>query len=394
MTLLLDDRRAGDPQRRFRLVPIGTYTRTLILAQAGHIGTVLTALLIITLTLDLAPRAERVVAEAGPVGPLGITAHLLWYLALRACDTITLVLPLACFLGLWWSEITFTQSRERIAIWNGGRSPLQSIVPLLIVGSALGALQVTSLAVLRPAAVAIQIENGIGEYGRRFDRALNPTERRWITLPNHMIQARIDYRHSRLVDVQLFELSGEGRMTGRITAATAEPDPGSGNWLFRNGSRWVPSAEGTVPDPTTRNEQAFSEERIALPLDPLWLSTLGIEARYLPQSVLSDLAGRPLVDDPSYRTWWHVRLSQALLPLGMMLMASALAARFFAQRIAFKPTMLVGLAGYFMHVLNNTVVWLGHYGQLPPALAAWLVPVGLNICGMVLMVRLGRPSPR
>ncbi|MDP3546903.1 MAG: hypothetical protein Q8S29_12045, partial [Phreatobacter sp.] len=137
MTLLLDDRRAGDPQRRFRLVPIGTYTRTLILAQAGHVGTVLTALLIITLTLDLAPRAERVVAEAGPVGPLGITAHLLWYLVLRACDTVTLVLPLACFLGLWWSEITFTQSRERIAIWNGGRSPLQSIVPLLIVGSAL-----------------------------------------------------------------------------------------------------------------------------------------------------------------------------------------------------------------------------------------------------------------
>jgi lipopolysaccharide export LptBFGC system permease protein LptF len=394
MTLLFEDQRAGDPQRHFRLIPFGTYTRTLALSQAGHVGTVLTALLIIALTLDLAPRAERIVGEAGPVGPIGVTAHLLWYLALRSCDTITLVLPLACFLGIWWSEIVFTQSRERIAIWNGGRSPLQSIMPLLIVGIALGALQATALIILRPAAVATQIEYGIGDYGARFNRSLHPTGRRWITLPNHMVQARIDYRHARLVDVQVFELSDGGRMTGRITAATAEPDRESGYWLFRNGSRWVASAEGAVPDATTRNERGFTEERVALPLDPLWLSNFGIEARYLPQSVLSDLAGRPLVDDPSYRTWWHVRLAQAFLPLGMILMASALAAQFFAQRIAFKPTMLVGLAGYFMHILNNTVVWLGHYGQLPPALAAWFVPLVLNVCGMILLVRLGRSRPR
>jgi lipopolysaccharide export system permease protein len=73
-----------------------------------------------------------------------------------------------------------------------------------------------------------------------------------------------------------------------------------------------------------------------------------------------------------------------------MLMAAALAARYFAQRVAFKPTILVGLAGYVMHVLNNIVVWLGHYGQLHPALAAWIVPVGLNIFGMFLLVRLSR----
>ncbi|KAF0119786.1 MAG: hypothetical protein FD152_4374, partial [Xanthobacteraceae bacterium] len=267
MTLLLGDRRAGDSQRHFRLVPLGTYTRTLALTQAGHIGTVLTALLIIALTLDLAPRAERIAAEAGPAGPFGIARHLLWYLLLRSCDIITLVLPLACFLGIWWSEITFTQSRERIAIWNGGRSPLQSIMPLLMVGIALGSLQATALIVLRPTAVTIQIENGIGDYGGRFNRSLRPTERRWITLPNHMVQARIDYRHARLVDVQLFELSAGGRMTGRITAATAEPDREYGYWLFRNGSRWVASGEGEVPDATTRNERGFSEERVALPLD-------------------------------------------------------------------------------------------------------------------------------
>jgi lipopolysaccharide export system permease protein len=394
MTLLSGQRQTGNRQGDFRIVPIGTYTRTLALTQAGHVGTVLTALVIITLTLDLAPRAERIVAEAGPAGPLGIAGYLLWYLVLRACDTITLVLPLACFLGIWWSEIAFTQSRERIAIWNGGRAPLQSIVPLLIVGTALGALQATALTVLRPTAVGIQIENGIGDYGRRFNRALHPTERHWITLPSHMIQARIDYRNARLVDVQLFALSDGGRMTSRVTAASAEPDGREGYWLFRNGSRWTAAGDGAVPDPTTRNEQSFAEERIALPLDPLWLSQFGIEARYLPQSVLSELASRPHIADPSYRSWWHARISQAFLPLGMMLMAAALAARYFAQRIAFKPTMLVGLAGYVMHVLNNVVVWLGHYGQFHPALAAWIVPLGLNICGVVLLVRLGRPQSR
>jgi lipopolysaccharide export LptBFGC system permease protein LptF len=381
---------AEDRLRRFGLVAFGTYTRTLTLAHASHIGTVVAALLIVALTLDLASRANQVVAQASGGVP-GLILHMGWYLLLRICDLVGNLLPLACFMGLFWSEITLTQSRERIVIWNGGRSPLQSLVPIALLGVLLGAFQVTALGVLRPTAVAIQIETQLGGYGEWFDRRLKPEERRWIVLPNHMVQARIDYRNRTLVDVQLFELSEAGRLTGRVAAASAVPADIPGTWIFRNGSRWTAPADG-APSPThgTGAARRFAEERIALPLEPLWLANLGIDARYLPQPTLSQLAGIEGLNEASYRTWWHVRIAQAVLPLGMMLMASALSMTLLAQRTLFKPMILIGLAGYFLYVTNNVVVWLGEYGQLPPLFAAWFMPLAMIATGLGLMARIER----
>ncbi len=370
--------------RRFGLVPFGTHTRILTRAHGGHIGTVLAALLIMALTLDLAPRAETIAAQAAHGGPLGIVLHLLWYLLLRMCDLLGSLLPLASFMGLYWSEITLTQSRERIVIWNGGRSPLQSLVPIVLLGCALGALQVAALMVLRPTAISLQIAGGIGSNGERFDRRLSET-RRWIILPDHIVQARIDYRQTRLVDVQVFELSDGGRMTGRIAASEAVPAAEPGVWRLRDGSRWTaPPADSPVSGEARR----FAEELLRLPLDPLYLAYLGIDARYLPQGILSELASRPQVTEASYRAWWHVRIAQAILPLAMMLMASALATTLIGQRTAFAPMILIGLAGYFLYVTNNVAVWLGEYGQLPPPVAAWLMPVAMIVTAGILFWRI------
>ncbi|WP_296575666.1 LptF/LptG family permease [Phreatobacter sp.] len=390
MTALQTPVPADAKGRHFGLVAFGTYTRTLTLAHASHIGTVVAALLIVALTLDLAARANQVVAQASGGVP-GLILHMGWYLLLRICDLIGNLLPLACFMGLFWSEITLTQSRERIVIWNGGRSPLQSLMPIAVLGVLLGALQVTALAVLRPTAVGIQIETQLGGHGEWFDRQLKPEERRWIVLPNHMVQARIDYRNRTLVDVQLFELSEAGRLAGRMAAASAVPADVPGIWIFRNGSRWTAPAEG-APSPAqgTGTARRFAEERIALPLEPLWLANLGIDARYLPQPTLSQLASIKGLNEPSYQAWWHVRIAQAVLPLGMMLMASALAMTLLAQRTLFRPMILIGLAGYFLYVTNNIVVWLGEYGQLPPLLAAWLMPLAMIVTALGLMMRMER----
>lgn len=378
--------------RRFALVPFGTYTRTIALAHARHIGTVTAALLIVAMTLDLAPRAEWIASQAPSRSLPGIVLHFLWYLSLRMADLIGNLLPLACFMGLFWSEVTLTQSRERVVIWNGGRSPLQTLVPLAILGVVFGALQVTALSVLRPGAVAIQIEQGLGEYGRRFDRRLHPDARHWITLPNHLIQARIDYRASRLVDVQVFEFSDSGRLNGRIEAAAAEPTSVPGRWRFHDGSRWdAPDADPSSRPTDTGAARRFAAEDDHLPLDPLWLASFGIDARYLPSSVLATLASRPDIPDASsYRTWRQVRFAQFLLPFGMMLFASCLATALIAQRTAFKPMILIGLGGYFLYVSNNIVVWLGEYGQVPAIPAAWLMPLAMVASGLALMTWLER----
>lgn len=382
------------PERRFALVPFGAYTRIITLAHARHIATVVTALMIIALTLDLAPRAERIAAQATDRSVIGLVLHFLWYLALRIVDLAGNLLPLGCFMGLYWSEVSLTQLRERIVIANGGRTPLQTLVPLVLLGLILGTLQVTLLMVARPAAVEAQIASGLGEYGRRFDRSLKPDDWRWLTLfprtasgpvSGHMVRARIDYRAARLVDPQVFTFSDDGRLIGRLEAAEAVA-ASPGRWRFTAGSRW--DAAGGADTGTSRR---FAEEEIALPLDPLWLTTVGIDARYLPQRTLAALAATPgLPEGASYRSWWHVRIGQVILPFGMMVIASALAMTMIGQRTAFRPMILIGLSGYFLYVATNIMVWLGEYGQMPPLLAAWAVPVAMVATGLVLMKRLER----
>jgi lipopolysaccharide export system permease protein len=378
--------------RQFRLVAFGTYTRTLVMAHGRHAGTVIAALLIVALTLDIAPRSERIAAQSADQSALGLTLHMLWYLALRVADLLGNLLPLACFMGLFWSEITLTQSRERIVVWNGGRTPMQSLIPIVVLGVIFGAVQVIALSVLRPAAVAHQIETGLGEYGARFDRRLKPNDWRWIAVPNHLFQARIDYRRNTLVDVQVFMLSDEGRLVGRLEAASATPTGEPGRWLFRDGSRWTapPDGEGTQATGTGEAHR-FTAETIALPLNPLWLSNFGIDARYLPQATLSALAGSSdIADRASYTSWWHVRIGQAILPFGMMLLASALSVTLIGQRTSFTPMILIGLAGYFLYVTTNIVVWFGEYGQVPGLVAAWLMPLAMIAAGLALMARIER----
>lgn len=376
--------------RPFGLVPSGTFTRTLALAHARHLATVITALLIVALTLDVAPRADRILASAPDQGLFGLVRHLGAYIALRLADLTGTLLPLGSFLGLFWSEVTLTQTRERVVIWNGGRSPLQSLVPLALVGAVCGIVQTASIGLFRPLAVAYQIEHGIGEYGRRFDRSLKD-EPRWITLDHQMVRARLDYRQSRLVDPEVFEVSPDGRLVARIAARSAVATA-PGSWTFTQGSRWTAPPQGAPAPVGADDARWFDTETVALPLDPLWLAHYGIDARYLPQETLAALAGRgeAIPDAASYSTWWHVRLAQILLPFGMMVLASAMAMTLIPHRLAFGALMTIGLTGYFLHVATNIFVWIGEYGRFPATLAAWGMPLAMIAAAFVLLVRLDR----
>ncbi|WP_439573502.1 LptF/LptG family permease [Phreatobacter sp.] len=382
--------------RSFALVPFGAYTRILLRAHAGHIVTVMAALLMLALTLDLAQRGERLIAQSGQTSLPALVLHVGRYMVLRLADLIPVLLPLGSFMGLFWSEITLTQTRERVAVWNGGRTPLQSLAPILLIGAVLGLVQIACLGWLRPAAVGVQIAERLGSYGTRFDRTPGAGGERWIKLPDHLIRARIDYPARALMDVDLFETTREGRLTGRLRAERGEP-LGDGRWRFDRGSRWTGPPDG-VPDFTRGTGEArwFDTETLALPLEPLWLAWLGVDARHIPTGQLGELAGMAhrLPDGPAYRTWWHVRFAQVLLPLGMMLVASALSMMMIGQRVAFGAMMAVGLTGYFLHVSINIAVWLGEYGRIPAVVATWLVPLVLIGTGLYLMLRLQQPGRR
>src|SRR5207344_1114508 len=117
------------------------------------------------LTIDLWPQVALFSGD-----PVTVVLGLGRLAVLRLPDLLPPFVPFAAFLGVVWSESAFTESRERLLIWNSGRSPLFCLMPALFAGLVLGALLFVVDAWLRPAAIHIQIDQKLGREGIRLDR--------------------------------------------------------------------------------------------------------------------------------------------------------------------------------------------------------------------------------
>ena len=120
--------------RAVYLTPLGLYSRYMLGAYLRHTMMVSAALMTIALTIDLWPQIAAVHAA--------IRCMWCWSIArlaaLRLPDLLPPFLPFATFLGVVWSESAFTESRERLLIWNSGRSPLFCLMPALLAGLVMG----------------------------------------------------------------------------------------------------------------------------------------------------------------------------------------------------------------------------------------------------------------
>lgn len=99
------------------LTPLGLYTRYMLGAYLRHTMMVSAALMTIALTIDLWP---QIALFSG--GPLRVIAGIARLALLRIPDLLPPFIPFAAFLGVVWTESAFTESRERLLIWNSGRS--------------------------------------------------------------------------------------------------------------------------------------------------------------------------------------------------------------------------------------------------------------------------------
>src|SRR6476469_494326 len=143
------------PQRGARAVylsPWGLYSRYMLGAYLRHTMMVSAALMTIALTIDLWPQIPLFHGDA-----LHVVAGIAWLALLRIPDLLPPFLPFATFLGVVWSESAFTESRERLLIWNSGRSPLFCLMPALFAGLVLGALLFVVDVIARPAAIHAQM---------------------------------------------------------------------------------------------------------------------------------------------------------------------------------------------------------------------------------------------
>jgi lipopolysaccharide export LptBFGC system permease protein LptF len=373
--------------RLIHLTPFGLHTRYMLAAYLRHTLMVAGALMAIALTIDLWPQVALLSADPRYGG-----ASLVWNLArlaaLRISDLLPPFIPFATFLGVVWTECAFTESRERMLIWNSGRPPLLCLTPALMLGLVMGVALFALDAWVRPAAIGVQIREQFGREGIRLDRTKSGGNH-WIALPDGLLRAEIEYGPPlRLHNVTVYKLDREGHLAEVDTAALASPLPGN-RWLLQGGHYWradapPPSFTGgtTVTLGNSAQEEAeilFDKRTVSMTLNKLWLSNLGMSPQYIPLPMLRALAASRIVshDDAGFRTRLQALYSEPLLPVAMALLAAALAMLVFPYRI--RPVWLIGvlLAGYLSHFAARAFLLMGEFGYVWSWVAGWFVPLAL-----------------
>ncbi|HET7085700.1 MAG TPA: LptF/LptG family permease [Rhizomicrobium sp.] len=358
------------------LTPFGLYTRYMLGAYLRHTMMVSAALMTIALTIDLWPQVALFSGDA-----LHVVISILRLAMLRLPDLLPPFIPFAAFLGVVWSESAFTESRERLLIWNSGRSPLFCLMPALLAGLVLGGLLFALDGWLRPAAIHVQIAERLGREGIRLDRGQSGGSH-WIALPDGLLRAAIEYGPPlQLHDVTIYKLDSDGHLAEVDTAALARPLDGD-RWLLENGRSWQAeyANRGDVlsTSPSQKEIQhPFVRRSVPMVLDQLWLTNLGLSPQYLRLGDLRRLAHARIMsrDLDGYKTRLQLIFGEPLFTCLMTLLGASLSLLYFAFETRWFALVAVLLAGYLAHFASKAFQLMGEFGYMAPFFAAWLAPL-------------------
>lgn len=371
--------RARHGGRPIYLTPFGLHTRYMLTIYLRHTLMVAAALMTIALTIDLWPQI-KLLSDDPRTGGLLIW-HVMRLTALRLPDLLPPFLPFATFLGVVWSESAFTESRERMLIWNSGRSPLFCMVPAALAGLVMGVSLFLIDGVLRPAAIHVQMAEVLGREGIRLDRSKSGGNH-WIALPDGLLRAQIEYGPPlKLRNITIYKLDRNGHLAEVNSAAVATP-LSTRSWRLEDGRYWradfdnrgdVISSRGTGEEV----EMPFRERVVSMNLDDMWLRNLGLSPQYLYLGELAALSKAEIVsrDASGYRTRRQMIFSGPLFTCAMAMLGASLAMLFFAYQARWLPLVGVLLAGYLSHFASKALYLMGEFGYIPAIMAGWLAPL-------------------
>jgi lipopolysaccharide export system permease protein len=366
---------SGRGARPIYLTPFGLYSRYMLGAYLRHTVMVAAALMTIALTIDLLPQVSLFSGN-----PLHVMWSIVRLAALRLSDLLPPFIPFATFLGVVWSESAFTESRERLLIWNSGRSPLLCLAPALFTGLLMGAFLFAIDAWLRPVAIHVQMAEVLGREGVRLDRGKSGGTH-WIALPDGLLKAEIQYGPPlELHDATVYKLDTDGHLA-EVDTATAALPAGNGVWRLTDGHYWRAEFADQGRVLTTgaheENEIPFKTRTIVMNLDELWLSNLGLSPQYLSLSDLGRLAHAQIMsrDLSGYKTRLQTVFSETLFTCLMAFLAAALSMLYFAFATRWFALVAVLLAGYLAHFASKAFSLMGEFGYIPPLVAGWLAPL-------------------
>jgi lipopolysaccharide export system permease protein len=358
------------------IAPWGLYSRYMLGAYLRHTMMVMAALMTIALTIDLWPQIALFSGD-----PLHVVTGIAWLALLRIPDLLPPFISFATFLGVVWTESAFTESRERLLIWNSGRSPLFCLMPALFAGLVMGGALFVLDAWLRPAAIHVQIAERLGREGIRLDRNQSGGNH-WIALPDGLLRAEIVYGPPvSLRNVTIYKLDAEGHLAEVDTAALARP-LAKDRWLLENGKVWHAefADQGNVLSTTAsavESQTPFAKRTIAMKLDELWLRNLGLSPQYLGLGDLRRLARAEIMsrDLSAYRTRLAAIFGETAFACVMALLGAALSMLYFAYETRWVALVTVLLVGYLAHFASKAFNLMGEFAYMAPFFAGWLAPI-------------------
>lgn len=344
--------------------------------------------LAIILALDVVGHMTRVLSLNDDARGLDGLWALVHYVLLRAAFVLPQLLPLTAIMGVLWAEFALARSNERAMIFSSGRAPLYSVMPALIFGVIIGALQFGAVNVARPYSTEVQAEAGYRNYGAPFN-STETADAAWFATEDTVFNARVAFGPPAVLkDVVVYQIASSGRLDAIITADRATALPSGDGWEFQNGKAWTFSwAEDGWSWLNQADETFFASIAEPLPLDPVWADHINIDPHLLPFGPLRQLATREtgIPNALSFRAAYQQRYADVLISIAMALVGACLALTLFKPKTA--PTRLLAVAaiGYAVHVSTTTLTLLGENGLVPLAVSVWVWPIGLAAGALVFL---------
>jgi len=342
----------------------GIATRRAVVDYLRMVLLILFILIAIAWTIDLAQYLPQIRDKAA-TDDTPLWQILLPYLTYRSADMVTRMLSMACFFGVFLAEIARRARLETVILTAAGAGPARMLSAVLIFGLGMGALNHMLETRWRPAAVAAQVELGLGAYGGRF-RVLWINEHAWFMSPDMAIRAQVLRADPpALRDVLIFTGLREPRLTDIYAVDRAAPTQTLKDWHLEGVEQWDASAGRAT-------SQKIDDLTLTLDLTPDELSYYGIPGFYLPTEPLTRLAH---VQDPVTSTGAQVALWRRrtvwVLPGALALLAVCLSQLGYSGRQANYPKLIAMAVLGYAAVVSIKVLWaVGALGGLAPWLAA------------------------
>lgn len=354
----------------------GIATRRAVADYLRFTALIMFILLSIAWTIDLAANFTAVRGRA-TADDLPLWQVLGRYLLHRGVDIVTRLLPMAVFFGTFLAEIARRRRLETVILATAGASPWRMLAAIAIFAVLTGAVQALLESRWRPAAVAAQVETGLGQYAARFaPRWIGDV---WFLSDDLAVRATVRRGpEPRMRDVLIFEGIDAPRLQRILGAETATPagDPGRTTlWRLSGVSAWN-AAEGR------ETSEPLPDQVLDLGVIPEQVRYSGIRSFYLPTApvrILARDADEGRVAEAQVALWR--RRTAGFLPLAMAVFAARLVQRGFSGRLIRVPRLIaLAILGY-LSVVSLKVMWaVGELGAVsPPAATVGTLVVILGV---------------